>query len=87
MHVTLFTVQREVGMTRETFKQERVSLAIEPICFHPGMRRFSLAREVMQSVAHVKEHAGFACSSAVSASAARMFRESSSGRKERSNVL
>lgn len=55
-HVTLLTVQREVGITRGTLKKYLSYLGIEPICFHIGTRSLYISREAMDQVKRLKEN-------------------------------
>ncbi|HET8842228.1 MAG TPA: hypothetical protein VFN35_12210 [Ktedonobacteraceae bacterium] len=54
-HVTLLTVQREVGITRVILRKYPMYLGIEPICFHIGTRSLSLSRRQMALVAQLKQ--------------------------------
>ena len=55
-HVTLLTVQREVGVTRETLRKYLMYPGIEPICFHVGMCNLYISRQEMAQVAQLKQN-------------------------------
>lgn len=53
-YLTLLAVQREIGISRGTHRKYVTYLGIEPMCFHIGMCKFSIARDPMAQVKQLK---------------------------------